>query len=132
MWRPWYKTHWCGFVFIWTICKVFIISCRCHRTFQLIDVHSVSVTSAPSHQPNCNEQIWTSLQTSIVSMVYGQSEILQKEVYLFERIDTGGQHESMKHLKCITFLRPTKENVALLSQELRCPRYGVYYICEWV
>ncbi|KDR23959.1 Vacuolar protein sorting-associated protein 45 [Zootermopsis nevadensis] len=66
--------------------------------------------------------------TSIVSMVYGQSEILQKEVYLFERIDSGGQHESMKHLKCITFLRPTKENVALLSRELRYPRYGVYYI----
>lgn len=66
--------------------------------------------------------------TSIVSMVYGQSEILQREVYLFERIDSGGQRESMKHLKCITFLRPTKENVALLSQELRCPRYGVYYI----
>ncbi|PNF35932.1 Vacuolar protein sorting-associated protein 45 [Cryptotermes secundus] len=66
--------------------------------------------------------------TSIVSMVYGQSEILQKEVYLFERIDSGGQRESMKHLKCITFLRPTKENIALLSWELRYPRYGVYYI----
>ncbi|KAJ9600038.1 hypothetical protein L9F63_009655 [Diploptera punctata] len=66
--------------------------------------------------------------TSIVSMVYGQSEILQKEVYLFERIDSGGQRETMKHLKCITFLRPTKENVALLSRELRYPRYGVYYI----
>jgi len=64
-------------------------------------------------------------------MVYGQSEILQKEVYLFERIDSGGQHESMKHLKCITFLRPTKENVALLSRELRYPRYGVYYICKF-
>lgn len=66
--------------------------------------------------------------TSIVSMVYGQSEILQKEVYLFERIDSGGQRENMKHLKCITFLRPTKENVDLLSRELRYPRYGVYYI----
>ena len=66
-----------------------------------------------------------------MSMVYGQSEILQKEVYLFERIDSGGQHESMKHLKCITFLRPTKENVALLSRELRYPRYGVYYICKF-
>jgi hypothetical protein len=63
-------------------------------------------------------------------MVYGQSEILQKEVYLFERIDSGGQRESMKHLKCITFLRPTKENIALLSWELRYPKYGVYYICK--
>ncbi|XP_048736203.1 vacuolar protein sorting-associated protein 45-like [Ostrea edulis] len=65
--------------------------------------------------------------TSIVSMVYAQSEILQKEVYLFERIDSSGR-ETMKHLKCITFLRPTKENVELLSQELRMPKYGLYYI----
>jgi hypothetical protein len=63
-------------------------------------------------------------------MVYAQSEILQKEVYLFERIDSSGR-ETMKHLKCITFLRPTKENVELLSQELRMPKYGLYYICKY-
>ena len=40
-------------------------------------------------------------------MVYAQSEILQKEVYLFERIDSQGR-ETMKHLKAICFLRPTK------------------------
>lgn len=68
-------------------------------------------------------------QTSIVSMVYAQSEILQKEVYLFERIDSSGR-ETMKHLKCITFLRPTKENVEFLAQELRMPKYGLYYICK--
>ncbi|XP_045216562.1 vacuolar protein sorting-associated protein 45-like [Mercenaria mercenaria] len=65
--------------------------------------------------------------TSIVSMVYAQSEILQKEVYLFERIDSGGR-ETMKHLKCICFLRPTKENVDMLAQELRMSKYGLYYI----
>lgn len=62
-------------------------------------------------------------------MVYAQSEILQKEVYLFERIDSSGR-ETMKHLKCIAFLRPTKENVELLAQELRMPKYGLYYICK--
>lgn len=62
-------------------------------------------------------------------MVYAQSEILQKEVYLFERIDSGGR-ETMKHLKCICFLRPTKENVEQLAQELRVPKYGLYYICR--
>lgn len=71
----------------------------------------------------------TYFQTSIVSMVYAQSEILQKEVYLFERIDSSGR-ETMKHLKCITFLRPTKENVEFLAQELRMPKYGLYYICK--
>ena len=47
------------------------------------------------------------LQTGIVSMVYTQSEVLQKEVYLFERVDTSGR-ETMKHLKAICFLRPTR------------------------
>lgn len=46
-------------------------------------------------------------QTGIVSMVYTQSEILQKEVYLFERLDSANR-EAMKHLKAICFLRPTK------------------------
>lgn len=62
-----------------------------------------------------NILVWTSvilahsfsLQTGIVSMVYTQSEILQKEVYLFERIDSQNR-EVMKHLKAICFLRPTK------------------------
>uniref|UniRef100_A0A6B2FAY6 Vacuolar protein sorting-associated protein 45 n=1 Tax=Bothriechis nubestris TaxID=1766655 RepID=A0A6B2FAY6_9SAUR len=65
--------------------------------------------------------------TSIVSMVYTQSEILQKEVYLFERIDSASR-ESMKHLKAICFLRPTKENVGYLIQELRRPKYSSYFI----
>lgn len=66
--------------------------------------------------------------TSIVSMVYSQSEILQKEVYLFERIDSHAKWDNMKHMKCIVFIRPTSENIALLSRELRDPKYGVYFI----
>ncbi|NXN12889.1 VPS45 protein, partial [Indicator maculatus] len=60
-------------------------------------------------------------------MVYTQSEILQKEVYLFERLDSANR-EAMKHLKAICFLRPTKENVELLIQELRRPKYSIYFI----
>lgn len=66
--------------------------------------------------------------TSIVSMVFSQSEILQKEVYLFERIDSHSKWDNMKHMKCIVFLRPTSENISLLCRELRYPKYGVYFI----
>ncbi|GIY20911.1 vacuolar protein sorting-associated protein 45 [Caerostris darwini] len=65
--------------------------------------------------------------TSIVSMAFAQSEILQKEVFLFERLDMA-RSEPMKHLKCITFIRPTKENIDNLACELKYPRYGQYYI----
>ena len=63
-------------------------------------------------------------------MAFAQSEILQKEVYLFEQIDKAAQGPNMKHMKCVVFLRPTKENVELLSAELKSPRYGIYYICK--
>ncbi|EDV26408.1 uncharacterized protein TRIADDRAFT_22566 [Trichoplax adhaerens] len=65
--------------------------------------------------------------TSIVSMVYAQSEILQKEVYLFESIEQPNR-ETMKHLKAICFIRPTQDNVELIQQELQSPKYGFYYL----
>lgn len=61
-------------------------------------------------------------------MVYTQTEILQKEVYLVDRIESPGR-ELMTHLKAVCFLRPTTENVQLLIRELREPKYGQYYLC---
>jgi hypothetical protein len=54
-----------------------------------------------------------------VSLVYSQSQILQKEVYLFERIDAEGR-ELMAHLKVPTsFLFASSS----LSQACRQPDY---------
>ncbi|PAV87322.1 hypothetical protein WR25_09429 [Diploscapter pachys] len=66
--------------------------------------------------------------TSIVSCAYAQSDMMQKEVYLFERLDSPHQRETIKHLKCIVFIRPTPENIQLLASELRNPKYAQYYI----
>ncbi|XP_002123555.2 vacuolar protein sorting-associated protein 45 [Ciona intestinalis] len=65
--------------------------------------------------------------TGVVSIVYAKSEILQKEVYLFETIGATSR-DSMKHMKVIVFVRPTKENVQYLCEELKHPRYGQYYL----
>lgn len=67
-------------------------------------------------------------QTSIVSMAFSQTEMLQKEVYLFERIDSGRSNERLKYLKCIVFIRPTRDNITRLSNELKSPKYGSYFI----
>jgi len=66
--------------------------------------------------------------TGVVSMVYSQSEIMQKEVYLCDRIDNINNRETLRHLKCLTFLRPTEENINLLCRELRAPLYGSYFL----
>jgi vacuolar protein sorting-associated protein 45 len=63
----------------------------------------------------------------IVSLVHSQTEILQKEVYLFERIDTANR-ELMPHVNAVVFLRPTEDNFALLSKELHEPKYGQYHL----
>lgn len=39
--------------------------------------------------------------------------------------------EPIKYLKCIVYIRPTPDNLHLLQEELRNPRYAQYYICEW-
>ncbi|ERL86007.1 hypothetical protein D910_03421 [Dendroctonus ponderosae] len=68
--------------------------------------------------------------TSVISMVYSQSEIQQKEVFLLERIDSPNYANStgLRYLKCLAFLRPTQRNIELLCSELRNPKYGAYYI----
>ena len=46
---------------------------------------------------------------------------------MFERIDNSAR-ESMKHMRCIVFLRPTPDNIQHLCNELKSPRYGNYHI----
>lgn len=65
--------------------------------------------------------------TTIISMIYTQTEMLQKEVFLFEHIHTEGR-EPMKHLKAIVFIQPTQANIELLEQELKHPKYESYYL----
>lgn len=64
-------------------------------------------------------------------MAFSQSDMLQREVYLFERIDSGRSNERLKYLKCIVFIRHTKQNIQLLANELRNPKYSAYFICKW-
>lgn len=51
--------------------------------------------------------------TKTISTVYSQTQILQRDIFLVERLDQAAQHESMKHLKAITFVRPTWANLEL-------------------
>lgn len=84
-------------------------------------------------------QIWLSvcffvddLQVSIVSVAYSQSELLQKEVFLVEFVDSiSKSKEPMSHLKAVFFLRPTSENIQHLRRQLASPRFGEYHLCKF-
>lgn len=62
----------------------------------------------------------------ILSVTMSFSEIMEKDVFLVERIKS--ERESLKHLTGIFFLRPSAENVSLLSLELKVPKYATYYL----
>lgn len=65
-----------------------------------------------------------------VSTVLSQSDVLDQEVYLVERIDDEARREALPHLKAVALLRPSRENIARLRRELREPRFGGYHLCE--
>mmetsp|Transcript_24793 Transcript_24793/g.41309 ORF Transcript_24793/g.41309 Transcript_24793/m.41309 type:complete len:572 (-) Transcript_24793:194-1909(-) len=64
--------------------------------------------------------------TKILSMVYSQTQILEKEVYLVEQL--GKRHEAMGHLKAAVFIQPTEANFDLLLRELQEPKFKEYHL----
>lgn len=67
--------------------------------------------------------------TGVISAGYSMSEMLLREVYLFEYIDTIFESsERLNHMKCIVILRPIRDNIERLCRELRRPHYRTYHI----
>src|SRR5690349_4256510 len=59
----------------------------------------------------------------IVSTAITQSQLLNHEVYLIDRLDNATR-EKMRHLRCYCFIRPSPESIQFLIDELREPKYG--------
>ena len=38
----------------------------------------------------------------------------------------------MAHMKCVCFLQPSEDSLEALEVELREPKYGEYYLCQYV
>lgn len=38
----------------------------------------------------------------------------------------------MPHMKCVCFLQNSEDSLEALEAELREPKYGEYYLCQWV
>lgn len=66
------------------------------------------------------------ITSKIVSMVYSQTQVLEKEVYLIELL--GKKHEPMNHLKAAVFIQPTEANIDALIKELKDPKFKEYHV----
>jgi vacuolar protein sorting-associated protein 45 len=56
-----------------------------------------------------------------------QSALLNHEVYLIDRLDNQSR-EKMRHLRCLSFVRPSPDSIQFLIDELRDPKYGEYHL----
>ncbi|TPX77221.1 hypothetical protein CcCBS67573_g01533 [Chytriomyces confervae] len=65
--------------------------------------------------------------TPVISTVVTQSQLLAREVYLIDRVESRTR-DKMRHLKCVVFVRPSPESIQALVEELRDPCYGDYYL----
>lgn len=71
-----------------------------------------------------------SVTTKVVSMVYSQTQVLEKEVYLVESLESlhTKPHANMMHLKAAVFVQPTESNLTHILNEIRDPKFSEYHI----
>jgi hypothetical protein len=97
----------------------------------LLDSHTVRTSHKCSATPLVFNSRLLRSQTPIVSLASTQSILLSHQVYLTDRIDNN-KRERMAHMKCICFLQNGEESLGALEAELKEPKYGEYYLCQWV
>ena len=70
------------------------------------------------------------MTTKVVSMVYSQTQVLEKEIYLVETLESlhSKPHANMMHLKAAVFVQPTESNLTHLMNEVRDPKFCEYHI----
>lgn len=93
-----------------------------------VETYIIKMVSVP---PAMKVLLLDSHTTPIVSLASTQSTLLSHQVYLTDRIDND-KRERMAHMKCICFLQNNEDSLGALEAELREPKYGEYYLCQWI
>jgi vacuolar protein sorting-associated protein 45 len=74
--------------------------------------------------------------TGMVSLVFGQSQIIAQDCVLVERIDPPPRKNPeakqpdtpMHHLKAIVYIRPVRTSIAALKNAIKQPKYKEYHV----
>lgn len=64
----------------------------------------------------------------IVAMSYTQSQLLQHDVILVEMLGKSERLSDMKLLNCVIYIKPCRESIAFVCEELKSPHYGHYQL----
>lgn len=65
--------------------------------------------------------------TPIILMCYTQTQLLQHNVILVEKIENQSSLLRMKQLNCVVYVKPTPDTLNCLANELASPHYGANY-----
>lgn len=64
----------------------------------------------------------------IIAMSYTQSQLLQHDVILVEMLGKSNKLSDMKLLNCVIYVKPCRESIAFVCEELKAPHYGHYQL----
>lgn len=64
----------------------------------------------------------------IAAVSYSQSQLLQQDVILVEMLGKFSKLSEMKRLNCILYIKPCRESIAFVCDELRNPHYCNYQL----
>ena len=80
-----------------------------------------------SEVPGLKAFIMDSETIQIISMIYPKNELIIKEIVLIENISKI-ENDKFAHMNSIYFVRPTSENIQLISNHLKNQLFGEFYI----
>lgn len=66
--------------------------------------------------------------SAIVGMVCSKTELLKREVVDIDMLHDRGKREEKSNTAAVVYIRPTEENVRLLCEELRDPKFSEYHV----
>jgi vacuolar protein sorting-associated protein 45 len=64
----------------------------------------------------------------VTSSLLGRTELGEHNIVLVERLEAQAQGKHHEELKAMCFIRPTRENIKLLTAEIKAPRFQAYYL----
>lgn len=66
----------------------------------------------------------------LISMMVTQSELLQREVYLVERLEEMSKEKDIGTLKSLILISPSAQNISILEEELSNFSITLAFLCK--
>ncbi|GMM35668.1 Vps45 protein [Saccharomycopsis crataegensis] len=77
---------------------------------------------------NINVLLLDDHTASIISIISSQSELLNNNIFLIDKLSNIANRDKLRHLNCIVFVGPSAQSINYLCDELKFPKYKRYNV----